>query len=234
MVREKSELLPLPLNRAGVPECLVLPFLIRSFGVCPGFCWYQYIHGAPPPHVATAELVLQVRVTVDPGVDVTSGGWVTVTWPLHPVDKKTPKSLIYQQREERGQAARRVAERENLWSCSRPASRWGWWRWESWWFVVSAVSTWRVWVLQRWTHRTINLLSSLEDQLTMQSLHSMEMNRLKATCDTKPGASLLGFTTSIYDLIGIKGNINIRSAVEDLMTGLYTLLLVWFICLPLM
>lgn len=85
MVREKSELLPLPLNRAGVPECLVLPFLIRSFGVCPGFCWYQNIHGAPPPHVATAELVLQVRVTVDPGVDVTSGGWVTVTWPLHPV-----------------------------------------------------------------------------------------------------------------------------------------------------
>ena len=40
---------------------------------------------------------------------------------------------------------------------------------------------WQIWVLQCWTHRTINLLSSLEDQLTMQSLLSMEMISLLST-----------------------------------------------------
>lgn len=34
---------------------------------------------------------------------------------------------------------------------------------------------WQLWVLQCWTHRTINLLMELENQLTMQSLISMEM-----------------------------------------------------------
>ena len=46
---------------------------------------------------------------------------------------------------------------------------------------------WQMWVLQCWTHTTINLVSWLEDQLTMQSLLSMEMICLLSTHWRQPG-----------------------------------------------
>ena len=70
MVREKSVLLPLPLNRAGVDDSRVVAYVIRSLGASPGFCWYQDRQLL----CLTAGLVLQVRVTLDPAVKVSTGG----------------------------------------------------------------------------------------------------------------------------------------------------------------
>jgi len=82
--------------------------------------------------------------------------------------------------------------------------------------VMVLSADWQMWVLQCWTHRTINLLTGGSADHAKPPLYGNDfsaLSTLKATWDTKPGGKLSGFTPSI---IWMEEHIYIRSGDEDL------------------
>ena len=201
MVKLKSVPLPLPLKRSGIPDTRVLAWYIRSFGGCPDFCWYQYMHGPelePELQLEGEWLVWQERVTVDPGADVTAGGWVTVTWPLHPAEKRTDCWSADTNKKKGSGSCWRAAEWMNLWDSSRAASRWGWW-WESWCFLLCWLTHVSGAVLNCQDYKPSQLTGGSADDAKppLYGNDSSAVDTLKPPWDTKSADTLLGLKTSI-------------------------------------